>query len=279
MRVLVTGSSGHIGSAVAKIVSQHAQCIGIDIRPGEFTSHLTNITNQTELDNLLSGVDAIIHCAAFLTPHVGKVANTQFRQVNVEGTKNLLNLALKHTVKRFVLTSTTSVYGCTTRPKREAVWVTEDLKPNAEDIYDVTKLEAEAACLKAADDGLHTTILRMSRCFPEPPNLQLFYRLYRGVNREDVAMAHWLAVTQTQEAGEIFNISAESPFVEEETAVLYTDPWAIIEEKFPGSIEIYDNKLWQKPNSIDRVYVIEKAKRLLNFQPQENYWEYCQSLL
>lgn len=278
MRVLVTGSSGRIGTAVAKLVSQQANCIGVDIVPGPFTTHLANITDPQQMKQVFSGVEAVIHCAAFLTPHVGNVEDSQFRHVNVHGTKILLDLALRHSVKRFVLTSTTSVYGCTTRQKESAVWVTEQLEPNPEDIYDLTKLEAEALCSKAAESGLSTTILRMSRCFPEPPHLQVFYRLYRGVSSEDVAKANWLAVIQPHISGEIFNISADTPFIEEETAVLYTNPWTIIEQRFPGSIALYNKMGWDRPSQIDRVYVIEKAKKLLNFQPQNNYWDYLQEI-
>jgi hypothetical protein len=34
---------------------------------------------------------------------------------------------------------------------------------------------------------------------------------------------------------------------------------------------------WAKPLSIDRVYVIDKAKGMLNYQPRDNFWEYLQS--
>ena len=187
MKVLVTGSSGAFGSKIAATVSKHGTCVGVDLVPGKFTTHLASITDKGIINKIVSGVETIIHTAAYLTPHIGMVSDDKIRDVNVYGTEVLLDLAIRHNLKRFVFTSTTSIYGCTTRSKIEAVWVTEDLTPNPEDIYDLTKLEAEQRCQQASEAGLNTLFLRMSRCFPEPDHLQVFYRLYRGVSVQDVA--------------------------------------------------------------------------------------------
>jgi nucleoside-diphosphate-sugar epimerase len=226
---------------------------------------------------IIPGVDAVIHSAAYLTPHVGFKSDDEFRHVNVHGTEVLLDLAMRAKLKRFVFTSTTSVYGCSTRLKAEAVWVTENLSPYPEDIYDLTKLEAERLCQEASKTGINTIILRMSRCFPEPEALQVFYRLYRGVSAQDTAEAHWLAVTSAISGTELFNISADSPFQQTETGVLLTDPWQVIDRIYPEASRLYDQMKWEKPSSIDRVYVIDKAKMLLNYQPRDNFWAFLQS--
>ena len=277
MKILITGSSGNIGSKIAETVSQHATCIGVDLVPGRFTTSLGSITNQRFMEEIVSGVDAIIHSAAYLTPHVGVIGDDEFWHVNVHGTEVLLDLAIRNNIGRFVFTSTTSVYGCTTRPKTEAVWVTEALAPNPEDIYDLTKLEAERLCQEASKAGINTIILRMSRCFPEPEALQVFYRLYRGVSAHDVADAHWLAVSSAISGTELFNISADPPFQQTETRALLNDPWKVIDRIYPEASRMFDQMIWEKPSSIDRVYVIDKAKRLLNYQPQDNFWAFLQS--
>jgi len=63
------------------------------------------------------------------TPACRTRSEADFRRVNVDATAALLEAALAAKVRRFVLTSTTSVYGCTTRVKAEAIWVTEELRP------------------------------------------------------------------------------------------------------------------------------------------------------
>ncbi len=273
MRILVTGSSGNIGSAVAEHISHHAEVIGLDVRPGEFTTQVGSIEDVVELEKIVPSVDGIIHCAAFLTPHVGSVPDQRFVDVNVHGTENLLNLAVKHGVGRFVFTSTTSVYGCSTRPKTEAVWVNEELEPNSEDIYDQTKLQAEALCANAAQSGLTVAVMRMSRCFPEPDHLMAFYRLYRGVNRMDVAQAHWLGISADLTGFDVFNISSDSPFQPSDCSDLLSDPWPVVNRYFPESQAKFDQLGWEKPKSIDRVYVIDKAKKILGYSPKENFAE------
>jgi len=274
---MITGSSGNIGSKIAETVTQHAVCIGVDLAPGRFTTHLGSITNKRFMNEIVSGVDAIIHSAAYLTPHVGMISDDEFHHVNVGGTEVLLDLAIRFKVERFVFTSTTSIYGCTTRPKTEAIWVTEDLAPNPEDIYDHTKLEAERLCQEASRMGMTTVVLRMSRCFPEPDHLQVFYRLYRGVSGYDVAEAHWLAVSSCISGTDIFNISADSPFQQTETRVLFKDPWRVIDRIYPEASKLYDQMRWEKPSSIDRVYVIDKAKRILNYHPRDNFLAFLMS--
>jgi UDP-glucose 4-epimerase len=277
MRILVTGSSGNIGSKIAETVIQHGACIGVDLVPGRFTTALGSVTDKSFMAGIMTGVDAIIHSAAYLTPHVGVKSDEEFQHVNVHGTEVLLDLAIQNKIERFVFTSTTSIYGCTTRPKTEAIWVTEALAPNPEDIYDLTKLEAERLCQEASRTGLNTIVLRMSRCFPEPAHLQVFYRLYRGVSGRDVAEAHWLAVSSSISGADIFNISADPPFQKTETGVLLKDPWSVIDRIHPEAGRLYDQMKWEKPSSIDRVYVIDKAKRILNYQPRDNFWTFLQS--
>jgi UDP-glucose 4-epimerase len=277
MKILIPGSSGRIGSKIAETVTQHASCTGVDVVPGRFTTHLGSITDQRFMDEIVQGIDAIIHAAAYLTPHVDVVSDDEFRRVNVHGTEVLLDLAVRYKVERFVYTSTTSVYGCTTRPKAGAIWVTEVLDTRPEDIYDNTKLEAERLCQEASGAGINTIILRMSRCFPEPDHLMAFYRLYRGVSAIDVAEAHWLAASGNVPGAGTFIISADSPFQRTDTGMLLDDAWKIIDRIYPQAGKLFEQMKWEKPSSIDRVYVIEKAKRLLNYQPRDNFWVYLQS--
>lgn len=243
MRVLITGSSGHIGSTVAARFARDADVIGIDIEPGLHTTHVGTITDSRLVASAAKEVDVIIHTAGLHAPHVGQRSDEEFRQTNVDGTKRLLDVAFKCEVSRFVMTSTTSVYGCTTRVNDRALWVTEELDPNPEDVYDETKLEAEGLCQQAADDGLDSVVLRMSRCFPEPENLIAFYRLYRGIDRRDAAEGHFAAATAIIRGLGLFNLSSESPFKTEDCERLWNDPWSVIDERVPLVGESFDRMM------------------------------------
>jgi UDP-glucose 4-epimerase len=239
MRVLLTGSSGRIGSVIARLLRDKVEMVCIDKRPGPFTTSLLDIRQKEKVDEVVTGIDAAIHCAALLTPHIGLCSENEFWQVSVKGTENLLEACLKHNVRRFVFTSTTSVYGDALVDPDRAVWVTEELPPHPRDVYDETKIAAERLCLEASKNGLSCISLRMSRCFPEPENLMAIYRLYRGVHEVDVALAHELALSLPIQGYEVFNISSPSPFRRSEVEELKNNAESVILRHFP----------WAKKNS------------------------------
>ena len=60
MKILVTGSSGIVGSKIVEAVSKHRTCVGVDLVPGEFTTHLASITDKEVINKIVSGMDAVI---------------------------------------------------------------------------------------------------------------------------------------------------------------------------------------------------------------------------
>jgi UDP-glucose 4-epimerase len=268
MRVLVTGSSGHIGSVVAARLARESEVAGIDLQPGPHTTHVGDIADRDLVRAALRRVDAVVHTAALHAPHVTSASVGEFERTNVEATRTLLELAAICDVTRLVLTSTTSVYGCTSRAGTGTVWVTESLAPHPEDIYDRTKLAAEASCREASSGALSTVILRVSRCFPESPHLVAFYRMFRGVARHDVAEAHALAVLAPLRGNSLLNISAQTPFLPEDTDTLSHDPWSVIERRVPGVRAAFEHRGWPLPSRIDRVYAIASARQILGFAPR-----------
>ncbi|HEY7093472.1 MAG TPA: NAD(P)-dependent oxidoreductase [Ktedonobacterales bacterium] len=280
MRILVTGSSGQLGTEVARQLGSEHEVIGTDVRPGEWTTHAGDITDAGLIADLMRGVDVVIHIASLHAPHVGQRSMQDFVDTNVTGTLRLLEAASAAHVRRFVYTSTTSVYGEALVPDgQEAVWVTEDLTPRPRDIYDITKLAAEELCrLFARDHGLPAICLRVSRFFEQSPDLMASYRLYRGADVRDIAAAHLLAARNQDIAFNIFTISARSPFQQEDTAELPTDAPAVIRRYYPEAEEVFRAQGWTLPTSIDRVYVTEKAERLLGYAPQYNFAELLDGL-
>ena len=271
MRVLITGSSGRVGRAIAQEIATVHDVVGLDLVPAPHTNIIGSITDAALVARAVRGVDAIIHTAALHAPHVGNYSADQFKTVNVRATESLLDAAIGGGVKRFVFTSTTSIYGDAMVNPSRAVWVTEALTPVARDIYDETKLAAETACATAARAGLPCISLRMSRCFPEPENLLAIYRLYRGVDARDAANAHRLALESSLAGFEAFNISAATPFGESDMVDLKRDAAAVIRRLYPWVDDEFARRGWALPVTIDRVYVVEKAQRMLGYQPQYGF--------
>src|SRR5690349_3266629 len=178
MRILVTGSSGQLGAEVARQFAPEHEVIGLDVRPGEWTTVVGDVADADLIASLMRGVDVVIHIASLHAPHVGQRSLQDFIDTNITGTLRLLEAASAAGVRRFVYTSTTSVYGYSLVPDgHEAVWVTEDLTARPRDIYDITKLAAEELCrLFARDHGLPAICLRVSRFFAQTPDLMAAYR-------------------------------------------------------------------------------------------------------
>ena len=188
--------------------------------------------------------------------------------MNVEATRGLLEAAASAGVTRFVLLSTTSVYGCSSRPGPPATWADEDLQPVPEDEYDRTKLQAEALAREAANPPAQHGHPAPGPVFSEPEQLMAFYRMYRGVDRRDVADAHQLAVSAPLRGTTTVNIAGPSPFAPEDMDAIWNDPWPVIERRAPGVRAGFERRGWPLPGRIDRVYAIEKARRILDYRPR-----------
>jgi UDP-glucose 4-epimerase len=280
MRILITGSSGQLGREIAQqLISQH-EVVGLDAVPGEHTTHVASITDAALIGELVHGVDAVIHVASLHAPHISQHSKQEFVDTNISGALHLLEAAAAAHINRFVYTSTTSVYGFALVPgDDQAIWVTEDLVPRPRDIYDITKLAAEALCRHFAQaQGLPVICLRTSRFFAETAEAVARYRLYRGADVRDVAAAHVLAVTDQDIHFDIFNISARPPFVESDLPELLHNSDAVIRRYFPDAERIFQRRGWQLLSSIDRVYVVDKAEQQLGYQPRHNFAELLREL-
>ncbi|MGH7177318.1 MAG: NAD-dependent epimerase/dehydratase family protein [Tepidisphaeraceae bacterium] len=279
MRVLVTGSSGQLGAAIATELSRSHEVVGLDLVAGPATSQHGDITNSQLISRLCDGADAIVHAASLHAAHLHTHSPAQFEETNVAGTRSLLDAAVRHNIRRFIYTSTTSVYGHAMEDQGRAVWVTEELVPQPRDIYDTTKLAAEELCSHVATrHGITCLCLRISRFFPEPARLMAIYRTHRGIDVRDSVTAHVLAMTAPIDGFEVFNISGLSPFKETDLIDLKSRAPDVLRRYYPDIDADFSRRAWAMPQSIDRVYVIEKACRRLGFSPRFGLGEYLNSL-
>jgi nucleoside-diphosphate-sugar epimerase len=259
MRILVTGAAGLIGSGVAARLRGEHDVTGLDLRPGGEVGLLHDIRQPLDL----AGFDAVVHVAALHAPHVGRASDADFRAVNVDATARLLDAALAAGVSRFVYTSSTSVYGHALEPRDgRAAWIDEDVEPQPRDVYDETKLEAEAL-VRAS--GLPFAILRMSRCFPEPLREMALHRLHRGIDRRDVAEAHALALAATSGGRETYVVSAPPPFTQADREDLCRDAPSAVRRRAPALAAAFERRGWPLPRSLGRIYSPARAARRIGF--------------
>jgi nucleoside-diphosphate-sugar epimerase len=279
-KILVTGSSGQLGREIVRQLREKAYTVtGVDIIPSPATDAQLDIRNKAEVFAATRGMDAIIHTAAVHGKHYAlNYPREAFTATNIDGTLHLLEACMAHGIGKFLYTSTTSIYGHAMTHHRRAVWVDEALPPDPRDIYDITKLMAELLCRDFFEkEGLQATVLRVSRFLPEPDNTVAVHRLYRGLDERDGAAAHLLALEKTFDRFEVFNISAKSPFGKADLEGLKTNPKEVIKKYYPDVEQVFAARQWTFPQSIDRVYAVDKAEQLLDYTPQHNFREYLEA--
>jgi nucleoside-diphosphate-sugar epimerase len=288
MRVLVTGSAGHLGEALCRVLpSAGHEAVGLDVLDAPYTAVVGSIADRATVRRALGGVEAVLHAATLHKPHVGSHSRQEFVETNVTGTLNLLEEAVATGVGRFVYTSTTSAFGhaLTPPPGAPAAWITEDVAPVPRNVYGVTKTAAEDLCeLVHRDHGLPCLVLRTSRFFPEADdseearrayddaNLKVNELLHRRVDLEDVVSAHLLTLERAPALGfGRYIVSATTPFRPDHLAELRADAPAVVRRLFPDCDAVYERLGWKLPPTIERVYVNERARRDLGWSPRFDF--------
>jgi UDP-glucose 4-epimerase len=288
MKILVTGSAGHLGEALMRTLrSSEDRATGLDIQESPFTDCVGSIADRGFVRSCLRGVDAVVHTATLHKPHLRTHTRQQFIDTNITGTLNLLEEAAAAGVRSFVFTSTTSVYGRALQPAdgAPAAWITEDVTPIPKNIYGTTKLAAEQLCeLFHHTHALPCIVLRTSRFFPEEDddrlaretydadNLKINEFLYRRADLEDVVSAHRLAIRRAPTIGfERYIISATTPFSRDDLAELRTHAAGVVRRCVAGYESEYARRGWSMAATIDRVYVNARARAQLQWQPQYDF--------
>jgi UDP-glucose 4-epimerase len=287
MRVLVTGSSGHLGEALVRTLKNLGyQVAGLDIRESPFTTHVGSICDRSWVRHCLRGVQQVFHAATLHKPHIATNRRQDFIDTNLTGTLNLLEEALAARVQSFIYTSTTSVFGqaLVPAPGAPAAWITEEVTPVPKNIYGVTKAAAEDLCkLFHHNQGLRCVVLRTSRFFPEDDdnrkvreaysdaNAKANEYLYRRVDIADVVSAHLLAAEHAATIGFRKYIISATPFHPDDVADLRNHASRVVGERVPGYQAEYDRREWKMLPSIDRVYVNERARNELGWRPHYDF--------
>ena len=289
MKILVTGSAGHLGEALVRTLQAMPgmAAVGVDRLDSPFTHATGPITDRGFVRGCVVGVDAVLHAATLHKPHVVTHTKQDFVDTNVTGTLALLEAAVDAGVRAFVFTSTTSVFGMALRPPVDtpAVWVTEALQPVPRNVYGVTKAAAEDLCeLFHRQHALPCVVLRTSRFFPEEDddeamrgayegaNLKANELTYRRVDVADVVAAHLNALERAASIGfDRLIVSATTPFLPTDAAELRSDAPAVLDRRAPGWRAAYAGAGWRMLQGIDRVYDNARARNVLGWRPRYDF--------
>jgi nucleoside-diphosphate-sugar epimerase len=154
MKILVTGANGFLGKSIVKELSKGNTLFSLSRTSGDYQASLDN-----EIPNFSQRFDLVIHAAgkAHAIPN-GRAENKQFFDVNVLGTRNLLEgLEKAGLPEQFVFISSVSVYG-----QESGININEEHPLEAKDPYGLSKLEAETLIIKwCKQHDVVCTILRL----------------------------------------------------------------------------------------------------------------------
>lgn len=288
MKILVTGSAGHLGEALMRsLPALGHQVLGVDIQASAWTQAVGSIVDRAFVRACMRGVDAVLHTATLHKPHVATHSRQEFVDTNISGTLNLLEEAHAAGATRFVFTSTTSAFGDALTPPADApaAWVTEQTPDRPKNIYGVTKTAAENICeLFRRNCGLPVLVLRTSRFFNEEDdhketrlayadaNLKANELLYRRVDLDDVVSAHVCALERAPTLGfGRYIVSATTPFAESEAPALRQAAAAVLAHHHPDYVEVYRRLGWRMFPGLDRVYVNRLAREELGWRPRYDF--------
>ncbi|MBU6349323.1 MAG: NAD-dependent epimerase/dehydratase family protein [Chloroflexi bacterium] len=230
LKILVTGATGALGPTVVQAMhnANLTLCVlAIDapksgLLPPTVEIHLGDIVHVKDVQAAMCGVDAVVHMAALL--HIVNPPTTlrpQYERINVEGTRTVVDAALKAGVQRLVFFSTIAVYGY-----GQGRLLTEESIPHPDTFYAETKLAAERIVLAArrVDGQPLGVVLRLGAVYGAriKGNYQRlvhalarkhFFPIGKGENRrtlvydKDVARAVLLAVQHPAAAGRVYNVT------------------------------------------------------------------------
>lgn len=169
-RILVTGGAGYIGSVlISKLLKKgYNICIidslyfsdsGIQKFMNQENFQLINgdIRNRELIKKHMDGVDAVIHLAAIANDPSGELIPKLTRSINLDSYYILLDEAKKAGVKRFINTSSFSVYGI-----QEGKNITEDVKPEPLKEYSMCKADSEIIVKDYNSKDFTTSSMRLA---------------------------------------------------------------------------------------------------------------------
>jgi len=230
-----------------------------------------DLRDAAAVERACAGMDAVVHIAALHGPAWRAAGDDIGFEVNVIGTKNVLAAAVKHGVKRVVFTS--SIWATGHGSGAPYLPIDEELPREPAELYGLTKAIGEKMCrYYSAMHGISTIVLRPGgiRRAENYDRRSVAY-LTVAVDVRDVAAAHKLALEAPLEMQhEVFIVTADSPLARLSGDNFTKAPASALEQVMPGAKKAIEAGTIDVA-AIREWYTIEKARRMLGYEPRYNF--------
>jgi nucleoside-diphosphate-sugar epimerase len=287
MKVLITGGSGFLGSHVAEQLGKKGHSVRALVRKSSNTKFLSSlphvelaygtVEDKDSVAKAAEGVDAIVHGAGL----VKALTAADFAATNVEGTRNLLEVALdrRASIKRFVFVSSLAAHG----PSVDGLPIAQDREPAPVTEYGRSKLAAEKIVTGAKSDLAVTTIRPPTIYGPRDTEMLAFFEaMAMGVlpvmgggkqklsivHAEDCARACIAALEVEHESGRAYYVEDGGAYTTNEMADLFLEGSGrrVLRVPVPSAIlhvGAFFNESYAKLRKQARIFTRDKVNELL----------------
>ncbi|MCL4376989.1 MAG: NAD-dependent epimerase/dehydratase family protein [Actinobacteria bacterium] len=308
MKVLVTGGTGFAGSHLVKKLIEEKYVVRVLARKTSNTAELVkwgveivtgDITDREKVFEAVKGTDWVFHIAAAYRQ--SNLPDKEYRDVNFNGTKNILDASAEYGISQLVYCSTIGLVSSVKNPPAD-----ENTAVCPGDVYQKSKCAAENEVLKYVHDkNLPASIIRPCAIYgPGDMRLLKMFRmiakrkfilfgngraLFHMVYIDDLVDAFLLCARKKEAVGEVFIIGGEKYLTLNELSALIAEEFRVPRPKIhlpylpfelaSATIEFLYNKLKIKKEppiyrrrmafyKKSRAFSIEKAKRMLGYCPK-----------
>lgn len=230
-----------------------------------------DIGDFREMADLVAGCDAIVHTAGLHGHNLETHSREDFMRINVAATDNLLDLAVRHGVQRFVYSSTCQVFG----HHWDVMGVrrlSPDMPPNPTTIYPLTKWLGEKLCEQASrQEAIGCVSLRYCNFNDGPWERYGTELCARSIWDGDAAQANLRALLAPGQEHGVYVIGPETRIEESDLQEGLTNPASVLERRWPGSVEILETAGYPIKAHLFPLLDISKARTELGYQPERTF--------
>jgi dTDP-4-amino-4,6-dideoxygalactose transaminase/nucleoside-diphosphate-sugar epimerase len=290
-RILVTGGAGYVGSVlVPQLVEEGHQVTVLDkfyfgrrilgklIKKKKIDVWGMDIRDLEKSGKNLQGYDAVIHLAALSNDPSCELSPDLTEDVNVGGSQQLARLAKAEGVKRFIYSSSCSVYGF-----GEGQILTEDSAKNPVSAYAESKIKAEEYLFSLADKKFRPTVFRFATIYGLSPRMRFDLAInlmtMNGVTKKKIFVMgggkQWRPFVHVRDVARIFSQALLEPLSKvggkvfnvgsDEQNYQIADLARMVASELPG-VELE----WTPDDPDKRTYRVsfDRVKNELGFKPQ-----------